>query len=266
MLLSDDDKKKLKNHQLDILKEIDRVCKKHNITYFLAYGTLLGAVRHKGFIPWDDDIDIMMPYSELLKFEKVINDLGDSYFYQSPKTDSEYHLSINRVRKNDTLLVESYFKNKNCHKGVFVDIYPMYGADMIKRKEQVNYAMRRALYLFNTPAKNSGFVMRLGTTLLLASKSNRKKKKLVDYYFNKMNCINYSDASHVVCLDSNRRVMATEYRKECFLDVIHMPFEDILAPVPCGYDEILKHYYGDYMTLPKEEDRQFHHNYINIKI
>lgn len=112
---------------LDILIEVHKICVKHNITYWLEAGTLLGAVRHKGFIPWDDDIDISMPREDYEKFLEIAQrELPSDLFLQTNKTDPEYSREITKVRKLNTLLIETgETGNENyCH-GIFIDIFHM---------------------------------------------------------------------------------------------------------------------------------------------
>src|SRR5690625_4673316 len=101
-----------KKIQLEILIELDRVCRENNIKYALYFGTLLGAVRHKGFIPWDDDIDVVMTREEYDKFCKIQKSkLGESYFFQNYETDPKFFRSFGRLRKNDTLYVQRHYQH-----------------------------------------------------------------------------------------------------------------------------------------------------------
>lgn len=112
--------------ELEILNEFVRVCERHNLRYFLVGGTLLGAVRHQGFIPWDDDIDVGMLREDYEKFSKIAQvELSEQYFYQSPQTDPHYFLTYNKIRKHGTQVYEERFRNSNFHKGVFIDIFPL---------------------------------------------------------------------------------------------------------------------------------------------
>lgn len=118
--------RRLQLGELDILNEFVRICEKHNLTYYLVGGTLLGAVRHQGFIPWDDDIDVGMPREDYDRFAQIaVQELAPHYFYQSPDTDPCYFLSYAKIRKNGTEIYEERFKNAKFHKGIFIDIFPL---------------------------------------------------------------------------------------------------------------------------------------------
>lgn len=117
--------KLLRDIQIEILDEIVRICKKHNLRYFLSGGTLLGAVRHGGFIPWDDDLDIGMPRKDYEKFIFIAKkELNKKYYLQDIDTDKNYWQGFAKVRKNNTLFDEQSIENINTHKGIFVDVFP----------------------------------------------------------------------------------------------------------------------------------------------
>ena len=116
---------KLHNCQLIIAREIKRICDENNIKYFIIAGTLLGAVRHGGFIPWDDDMDIGMLREDYEKFLEIAKkDLGDDFFLQTPETDKSYGLNFAKVLLKGTVLMEESTASNNAKKGIFVDIFP----------------------------------------------------------------------------------------------------------------------------------------------
>jgi len=113
---------------LEMLVEFDAICKKYNLQYWLDSGTLLGAVRHKGFIPWDDDIDLSMPVEDYRKFKEIAqSELSDSIFFQTSTTDKGFKFDYMKLRSNKVKIVEFHEKDKEVdyHQGVFVDIFPM---------------------------------------------------------------------------------------------------------------------------------------------
>lgn len=118
--------RRLQLAELEILDAFVLVCEKYGLRYYLVGGTLLGAIRHQGFIPWDDDIDVAMPREDYDRFADVAAlALGPQYFYQSPETDPHYFLTYAKVRKNGTEVYEDRFRNSKFHKGLFIDIFPL---------------------------------------------------------------------------------------------------------------------------------------------
>lgn len=122
----DSELRRLQLCELEILDEFVRICEEHGLQYYLVGGTLLGAARHGGFIPWDDDVDIGMPRADYDRFAEIAAEtLAPRYFYQSPETDEHYFLTYAKIRKNGTEIYEERFKNARFHKGVFIDIFPL---------------------------------------------------------------------------------------------------------------------------------------------
>lgn len=124
----DDKLRQIQLCQLEILKEIVRICDKNEIDYWLAYGTMLGAVRHQGFIPWDDDVDIYMTMEGFQRFQKCCKtQLKDQYFLQTPSTEPTMGWLFYKVRKNDTQMLEpgQTANNTSIHHGIWVDIFPL---------------------------------------------------------------------------------------------------------------------------------------------
>ncbi|MCL1864046.1 MAG: LicD family protein [Defluviitaleaceae bacterium] len=126
IVISGEDLRKLQMIELDILKEVDRVCRKHDINYFLIYGTLLGAVRHKGFIPWDDDLDIGFLRKDYEKFCKIFQHEADTckYFIQTWKTDKHYYWNYGKIRRLDTEYIRLGQEHMKYVTGIYIDIFP----------------------------------------------------------------------------------------------------------------------------------------------
>jgi len=124
---------------LEMLVEFDAICKKHNLQYWLDSGTLLGAVRHQGFIPWDDDIDLSMPVEDYNKFQEIAkSELSENIFFQTSKTDGAFKFDYIKLRSNKVKIVEFHEKDRDIayHQGVFVDIFPMLTLPNTKFHEQ----------------------------------------------------------------------------------------------------------------------------------
>ena len=118
--------RELQQVQAKMLEDIVDICEKESITYFLMYGTLLGAVRHQGFIPWDDDVDITMPIEDYRRFLRLGQEkLGDEYFLQTSMTDPNFNFGFTRIRKNNTTFLRTEDRSYHIHHGIWVDVFPL---------------------------------------------------------------------------------------------------------------------------------------------
>ena len=122
--MNDNDLYKLKSEEIKILDYFVDICDKNNLHYYLMYGTLLGAVRHKGFIPWDDDIDVCMPPEDYQQFLRIFKN-DDRFFLQTVQTDKYYHTLFAKIRENHTCMIEKENTYMPIHKGINIDIFPL---------------------------------------------------------------------------------------------------------------------------------------------
>lgn len=246
---------------IELLHEFDRVCKKNNIPYVLFCGTALGAVRHKGIIPWDDDLDVSMLRPDYERFLKVApNDLKEQYFLQAEGSE-HWFLNFSKLRKNNTTYLEKFHpKDKLMHQGIYIDIFPCDNAsdNGFIRKMQF-YASRVSLakaltkrgYETNSIKKKifMGFcrILPRKPFLKLAQLRSKNNSKCVQTF-----------------LSCTSRYKKGIYLREWYTDKVEMDFEDMKAPVSAHYDALLTTMYGDYMQLPKEEDRKIKEHAILI--
>lgn len=262
--------------QLDILKQVIALCEKHNIKYYAVYGTLLGAVRHKGFIPWDDDIDIAMLRPDFDRFCEIAEkELPKPYFLQTHKTDPEYYLHIARVQNLDTTLVEQAYSHLNIKFGICVDIYPLDGvsndASVEKQIEKFRF-YRRWYGLCMTSWIDARKCWKKYVKLLLGKVINLfcYGYKPVQFFYDKMEELyrttSYETAREYVAdwhtFDININIAV--YKKEIFATTRKAMFEDIEIAIPGKAEELLEYMYGDFMRLPPEEKRVAHHGYVAI--
>ena len=255
----------------EILKFLDAFCRKNNLTYFLMYGSLIGAVRDKGIIPWDDDIDIMMPrpdYDKLIQICSTENILPFKLFENS--IVSEYPHPISRM--SDQRYKTNFANEKDYGIGLFVDIYPLDGVgnDMKRAHKLIKKAYRNASLCFLTSRKKFGrdntkskirmavkFPAYIWANLLGNHHYIKKSIKLCKEY-------SYEESKYVSgiaqpfreCNGENKNI----YLKEWF-EVIETEFEGRKFCIPKGYDKILKMGYGDYMVPLPENQRDTHHTY-----
>lgn len=232
--------KKLRLTELEILDFIVGVCERNEITYFLVYGTLLGAVRHNGFIPWDDDIDICLlrnDYEKLISILKVECKNNKSFYFQDTCQDSEFRLPFSKVRKRGTVFLEDGVIRSDLEQGIFVDIFPL---DKVRHKYGIQKIWSKLIYSFLGKAKNCN------------SRYYKLSKKLATWFENK-NC------KYLVSYGSAYPVERDVVLKEWFDDSVNLPFEGKDYSVPIGYKEYLRAIYGgNYMDMPPIEKRVTH--------
>jgi lipopolysaccharide cholinephosphotransferase len=249
--------RKVQLRQLNILIEIDRICRKHNLRYWIDFGTLLGAVRHGGFIPWDDDVDITIPEEDYQRFKNIIKDeLPSNLFYQSHITDPNYKLPIDRIRDNNSLYitkVEDFSKKYN--KGIYMDIfiateYPEANHNLMKLilkwSQKTNWFLstKQEITIKNHLAALSFPIIRWGCKLSWKA-LHIFPKKYIGY-------------------NPNHAPYASFYKKEWVFPLREISFESHSFFAPYQPDPYLTSIYGDYMKLPSEEQRKLHLIYADI--
>lgn len=251
--------------ELNIALEFKRVCDMLNIKYFLIGGTLLGAVRHEGFIPWDDDMDVGMMREDYDRFMKEAPAVLDKkFFLQNWNSDSDYPYSFAKLRLNGTTVVEKMNVGTNSHKGVFLDIFPFDNvpADKKKQRKQARYEfwLKKLLWIkkgYGKELKKDSLKLRLkyycGKFLSLFCSYDKLKNKFeteLTRYNNEK-----SDYMFCSCLYSYEKSMA---KREWLENLALYKFEDQYFSSVKDYDAFLKHQYGDYMKLPPEDQRHTH--------
>lgn len=254
--------KEIQNESYKVLEMIDDICKKERIQYFLTYGTLLGAVRHNDIIPWDDDIDILMPRPDYERFIEYCIRNKDELI---PFTIKHYRCCKQYIypiaRFTNTSFIVEYQDTKDYGLGTFVDIYPIDGID----PNDIKYIkkMKRLFRLIQTTGVNH--FMSTGSFIT-------NTIKMPFYLFTRLLNINklikYSDqAAQKYPYGSTQYAVCTcwEIQDICYTADFKYPiehkFRDRNFPIPCGYEHLLEIKYGDYMRLPPEEKRYGHHNY-----
>ncbi len=254
----------LQNVELEILLEIDRICKKHSIRYFLLAGTLLGAVRHKGFIPWDDDVDICMPMHDYKKFCKIARtELKKEYFLQNSDTDYSDRWFA-KVRKNNTTFIEKGYEKSPIHQGVWVDVFPLVGVH--NDKKALDKATKSA-----TTAKK---LLSKRFAAMGDFKSLSKEKKLLKFV---PVCVTRAIARFIMSVTFKKHgnyecccylwgdpKIRARFPSGLFDELCEVEFEGHMFPAPKRWDEYLTIEYGDYMTPPPPEKRNGGSHTISI--
>lgn len=253
----------LKKIQLEILKNVADFCEKNQITYFLQYGTLIGALRHKGFIPWDDDIDIGMLRPDYEKFLATYNLSSERYKVCDVSNSKQHMWAFGKVVDTHTVLYEPDEHGVKTSVNIDVFVFDNATENEKKRYKQFIYSrrmttlnnIRTRLWLSDKGTFNS-FVKRLIYPFLLVVPKNYFAKKIV-----KKAKKNMSIQTSLVG-DFCERNPILFYERELFAETIKVEFEGELFNAPKGYDGWLRKIYGDYMQLPPEEERVRHHRFI----
>lgn len=231
---------------LEMLKELDRICRKHEIPYFLYWGTLLGAIRHDGFIPWDDDLDVGVMRKDYLRLMSILpSELPEYIVLQNNDTDKNYFYLFAKLRDKRSFLDEGSYDKVFKERGIFIDIFPFdticprtqgwrlqsYAYTLFRKSNGDDSSMRkiRALTWFN---RHVSFPL-----LRLLSKASRCGKITFDYGI----------PFHIVHEKSDIFPLSTHV------------FEGVEVMVPGNSHKILQSLYGDYMKLPSDLDHVYHH-------
>lgn len=251
----------------EILKEVVRICEKHNLTYYLDYGTLLGAVRHKGFIPWDNDIDIEMPIGDYRKFLKIApKEISSDFFIQTYRSDHGYNLLWTQVRANNTTSMPVKYQNWDIHWGMHIDIFPLasvfdskLGSKIQSKGLEISRALINKEYLQACePSEIEG-----NKKLKLLYTLPRSLREFFCSVILRMVLVNPGASRYCSALDRD-----LDYRidPKAYNNKISIEFEGRFFAAPEEYDYILTTIYGDYMTPPPENERFFGHEGSHGKI
>ncbi len=239
-----------------MLEDIDDICNRYNIKYSLASGTAIGAVRHHGFIPWDDDLDILMIREEYEKFLAVPENVFKNKGYTIQKEfSSDWPMTYSKVRKDGTTYIENYeAKIQNAHQGIFIDVFPidnLSDSEFTARLQWIIFKLLAAKELRKRGYKTDSLVKK--ATMLFAT--ILPEKPMVRFVQAKK----LGDSKRVHCfLGAAIHRERNIFLREDFSDYVEIAFEGRKFPIMKGFDEYLTASYGDYMKLPPESQRNEH--------
>ncbi len=274
----------LQKVQLEIAKEVKRICEKHNIQYFMIGGTMLGAIRHGGFIPWDDDLDLGFLREEYERFLAVApQELSEAYELQTWENDAYYPYPFAKLRKKGTLFEEATASKKMQMKGVWVDLFP--NDAIFKELVPAVKNMERKAIIYGSLIK-----MKAGLKpwKLPRGKKNHFKTAFISYvkylpfrflalFCSKKSLIKKYDAltqsfngnpEYMECVvhQGPGRYGKETFCRRYFAELQDFPFEDTTFPGSAMYDEYLTTVFGDYMTPPPEAERVNYHGATKIQL
>ena len=259
--------KKIHAAQLELLKVFDTVCRERGLKYMAVYGTLLGAVRHGGFIPWDDDLDLAMPREDYDKLASIGEEVfGSPYFLQTPVNDpGTFNGGYMRLRDDRTTAVEVKDKWNNAHLGIWIDILPLDSCpenegDFERLQKKIRH-VQRLLYaktyrLDQAPILDAGGIR---ISWYYIARKLYSRDRLAEKLNKLCASAGATSRSAILACYYGSRPNRNVFDSAEAADLVELPFEDTVIPAPRAYDRWLKARYGDaYMTWPPAEDRYRH--------
>lgn len=265
-----DESKELKQKLLNMLKWFHAFCKEHGLRYYALGGTMLGAVRHKGFIPWDDDVDLGMPRGDYEKLIDLTRDLKGKYLLESPKQGKkDFVYAYCKLYDTSTTLIENTrYKTK---RGVYLDIFPLDGIGNTIEESYSNFKkIDRKLNFISAKVcafnKNRKFykncAILVGRCIPEFIFGWRKEIKKVNELCASRSFDDYKFAGNLLGNWHYKEIVP----QDCFGEPDELDFEDMKICVPHDYDKYLTNVYGDYMTPPPAEKQKSHHDYIELSL
>ena len=270
--LSDEDVKAVQHILLDMLTDLDELCRKNGLSYFICGGTALGAVRHKGFIPWDEDIDISLPRKDYDKLAKLVKEqYADKYWVQNINDTRKYDLNFMKIRKKGTTYVEM-FETEEDKAGVFIDIFPI--------ENSYDNPLRRRIHGLWVE-----FLLLCASCVRISKKEKmleeyfdqRKVKKVVKFKSFIGKCLSFysvqkwcrivenaassckkENTKYITIPSGRKHYFGEMYTRTSFFPPKEIEFEGRRFYTMSNPDEYLTKLFGDYMRVPKEEERERH--------
>ena len=252
---------------LEILKYFKQFCEENHLLFYFCGGCCIGTLRHGGFIPWDDDVDVFMPREDYERLGKLWNEKADTSRYSYCRTDETTYTRIlpTTIRDNNTTFIRTRQCDLDINHGLMIDILPLDGcpSGKFKRKMQIMWAL--LFSMFNTqeaPTSKGKLFTIIGRILLALVPTQKGRYRVWRFCEKKMSQYKIEDCDYITELCARYRYMTNEYPKAIFAEAVYKDFEGYQMPIPVGYDTYLKMAFGDYMQLPPEKERIAKHDVV----
>ncbi len=262
---------KIQNKLLEILVYFKKFCEENNLRFFLCGGTCLGAVRHKGFIPWDDDIDVFMLREDYEKLQELWEKNADTSRYSCVRSDEKIniHHSVTEIKDNNTTFINHHSVDCDIHHGIMIDIIPVDGVapSALGRISQMIASMIYCCFNFQRLPDHKSKLIYYATKIALGiCRSSKLRYKIWKSAEQHMAKYGTENSKVVASFVEGTEIMRMHYPLEWFKNPVYMDFAGYEMPVPSDVDEFLKISFGDYMQLPPEEERVARHNAVFIDL
>ena len=258
--LTSEEVRKMQLKGLEMALFFDEFCKKHGLLYYFCGGCCIGALRHQGFVPWDDDVDVFMPRADYEKLKQLWVDTPEySIQYPTRKVVTENQFAT--ICANNTTFIKTYQMNLDINHGLVLDILPLDGCPTgWRRKLQKFWALLYSLFVVGkAPENHSKLLYILGKIALGIVRPKAWRYAVWRFCEKQMSKYPIEKCDYVTELCAGPHYMQNEYRREWFDSAVRKEFEGHQMPLPVGYDSYLRMAFGDYMQLPPEDKRVCHH-------
>lgn len=253
--------RKVQMLEIEILDEIVRICDENNINYYLIAGTLIGAVRHKGFIPWDDDLDIAMMRDDYEKFLNVCeSSLNNRFIIDSHETSKIYYRLAAKVRIKNSIYMQRDLKKYKGEQGIWIDILPLDNINKPNTFKEFFQATVKSILEVAIENKRKIDISEKSKYKVIIAKlfSIFPINLLIEIQKDIMMFDNNENNNYIVNFASKYNYKRQTFKKELWEKTIDAEFEGKYYKIPIGYDEILKSIYGDYMEIPPKSKQEIH--------
>lgn len=256
--------RKVQMVDLRMAKFFVEYCKQNNLLCYFCGGGCIGTVRHKGFIPWDDDLDFFMPRADYEKLKQIWKDT-DQYAIRYPSETYNDHNMFMTLRDKNSTMIKPYQQDMDIVHGITIDIFPIdgYPDSGFQRKKQVFWGLIYQMYCSQIVPENHGKLTRMmGKMALGLIRSPKRRYKVWRKAEKKMTKYPISSCKNITEICAGPGYMKNKYPKEAFASAVFLPFEDTEMPIPVGYDQYLRIAFGDYMQMPPVEKRIPQHDAV----
>ena len=251
---------------LDMARFFADYCQQNGLMCYMCGGGCIGAVRHKGFIPWDDDLDFFMPRADYERLKTIWQEHG-RYALAYPSETYNDHNMFMTLRDKQTTMVKTYQKELDIEHGIAIDIFPLDGcpSSALRRAGQVLWGLIYQLFCSQLVPENHGRLISLACRAVLSLvRSPKSRYRIWHFAEKKMSRYKIKDCDYITEICAGPGYMKNKYPRGAFDKSLDVPFEDTSLPIPAGYDAYLRIAFGDYMTPPPEAERSPSHDAVLI--